>query len=103
MYTVIAKIIAKPEFTKELKESLEALIEPTIAEHGCIKYILHESVDDPCLFMFYEIWQSKQACDFHLNSAHIKNWVEISKPFLQSWELFFLRAISTAESPAIAD
>lgn len=71
-YTVIGTVIAKPETREELQEILSAFVEPTRAEDGCISYDFHVDPADPCVFMFYENWRSKDDLDRHLAMPHLK-------------------------------
>ena len=73
--TVVARIKAKDGLAGQVKEALVALIEPTRAEPDCIDYILHQSADDPHLFLFYENWTSKDALDAHLHKPHLQDFV----------------------------
>jgi quinol monooxygenase YgiN len=72
--TVIAHIRAKPGKEQEVKSALLGLCGPTRAENGCINYDLHQSVDDPALFLFHENWASKSDLDAHSQSPHLQAW-----------------------------
>lgn len=74
--TVLARIKAKRGREEEVKKELKALIEPTRSESGCINYDLHQTVDDPSVFMFYENWRSKEDLDRHMETPHFKAWSE---------------------------
>ncbi len=60
-----AMVKAKPGQEEAVKEILEALVEPTRKEPGCLCYNLHQSKSDKAQFMFYEQWASKAAIDAH--------------------------------------
>ena len=70
--TVVALFNAKPEKLKEARGALEALLEPTRQEQGCINYDLHQNSDDPCLFLFYENWATQADLDNHAKSTHLE-------------------------------
>jgi quinol monooxygenase YgiN len=70
--TVVAHIRAKDGMEETLKQELTALVGPTRSEKGCIKYELHQSVENKSLFMFYETWASKQDLDEHMRMPHMK-------------------------------
>lgn len=72
--TVIANIRAKPDMEHEVKKALLGLRGPTRAEKGCINYDLHQSPDDPALFLFHENWASKSDLDAHSQSPHLQAW-----------------------------
>lgn len=58
LLTVIAHMRAKPGQEQALRDALLALIAPTQAEDGYVNYDLHESVEEPGLFYFYENWET---------------------------------------------
>jgi len=74
--TVIARIISKLGKEEQLREALEALIEPTLKEEGCINYELHQGVEEPSVFVFYENWASKELHAKHMNSPHLNEFKE---------------------------
>ena len=68
---VVAHLTARPDKIEETREALSALVEPTRAEDGCIKYELTQNNSDPTDFTFVEEWTSDSALDEHLESDHI--------------------------------
>ena len=72
--TVVARIRAKAGQENAVRDALLALVPPTTAEMGCISYDLHQSNDDPSLFLFYENWLSRDDLDDHLQSPHLLAW-----------------------------
>ena len=75
MLTVVARIKAKKGKAEQVREELMALIPPTRDEPDCISYILHQSTDDPHLFLFFENWTSKAALDAHLLKPHLQAFI----------------------------
>jgi quinol monooxygenase YgiN len=71
LLTVVAYMKAAPGKEGELKAALEALIEPTSKEAGYVNYDLHQGVEDPGLFIFYENWESAEHLDAHLATPHL--------------------------------
>jgi quinol monooxygenase YgiN len=71
LLTVIASMKAAPGKEAELKAELEALIEPTSQEDGYVNYDLHQGVEDPSTFFFYENWESAAQLDAHLATPHL--------------------------------
>ena len=59
---------------QEVRKALVELCGPTRREQGCINYDLHQSPDDPALFMFHENWATKGDLDAHSQSAHLQAW-----------------------------
>lgn len=72
MIRVVAHLTSKPETIDETRAALEALIEPTRSEPGCIYYELMQNNDDPTDFTFVEEWESDEALDAHLASMHLQ-------------------------------
>ena len=68
---VVAHLISKPDSIDETREVLLGLIEPTVAEAGCITYELHQNTADPTDFTFIEEWTDDASLDVHLESAHL--------------------------------
>lgn len=74
LLTVIASMRAKPGKEQELREALEALIEPTTQEEGFVNYDLHQGVEDPAVFYFYENWTGPEHVDAHLKAPHLQEF-----------------------------
>ena len=77
LLTVIAYMKAAPGREAELREALVALIEPTSQEAGYVNYDLHEDVEHPGTFFFYENWESAEHLDAHLATPHLVHFAEI--------------------------
>jgi len=71
LLTVIARMHAKPGKEQELRDALVALVEPTSREKGYVNYDLHQGVEDPRFFAFYENWLSGEDLDAHLAAPHL--------------------------------
>jgi quinol monooxygenase YgiN len=71
LLTVIARMRAKAGKEQELRDTLVALVEPTSQEKGYVNYDLHQGVEDPRWFFFYENWQSADHLDAHLQAPHL--------------------------------
>lgn len=71
LLTVVAYMRAAEGKTEELRSALEALIQPTSQEEGYVNYDLHQGVEDPRFFTFYENWHSGEHLDAHLAAPHL--------------------------------
>lgn len=71
LLTVVAYMRAAEGRTEDLKAALLALIEPTSQEDGYVNYDLHQSIEDPSFFTFYENWTSGEKLDAHLAAPHL--------------------------------
>ena len=74
LLTVIAYMRAAPGRRDELRAALEALVEPTSREKGYVNYDLHQSIEDPDRFFFYENWESGSDLDAHLVAPHLRDF-----------------------------
>jgi quinol monooxygenase YgiN len=74
LLTVIAHMRAAPGKRDELRAALEALVEPTSKEQGCVNYDLHQVIEDPDRFFFYENWESDADLDAHLDAPHLRDF-----------------------------
>lgn len=68
---LIAIIKSKPQHTQSVKNKLENMVFQTRQEKACLHYDLHQSVDDPLQFVFYEIWESQKGLDLHHAQPYI--------------------------------
>jgi quinol monooxygenase YgiN len=71
LLTVIAYMRAAPGKRDELRQALEALIEPTRREKGYVNYDMHQGIEDPDAFFFYENWESGEDLDAHIAAPHL--------------------------------
>ncbi|MGJ1267527.1 putative quinol monooxygenase [Sphingobacterium spiritivorum] len=70
-----AIIKAKREYRDEVLEILKNMVSKTMQESACQKYDLHEDLEDPNRFVFYEIWQDQQGLDIHNQQSYILDFV----------------------------
>ncbi len=80
--TVVARAVAREGMDEQLRAELLALVAPSRAERGCINYDLHQSIDDPRQFMFYENWESREILDAHLEMPYLDAFDERTKEML---------------------
>jgi quinol monooxygenase YgiN len=71
--TVVAKVRAKPGREADLEREFRAIVSPTHAEPGCLRYTLHRAVEDRALFITIERWVSKDAVDRHFGAPHTQS------------------------------
>ncbi|QQT25694.1 putative quinol monooxygenase [Sphingobacterium spiritivorum] len=82
-----AVIKAKSEYRDEVLETLKNMVSKTLEEKACQKYDLHEDMEDPNRFVFYEIWQDQQGLDIHNQQPYILDFVAIVPEKLQEGPL----------------
>ena len=91
--TVVAKIVAKAGVEDRLEAELRRLVPPTRSEDGCVQYVLHRSIDDPCVFLFYETWTAEQDLEAHLQSPHFKAFQAEANELVDEMELLKLERL----------
>ena len=70
MHIIVARLKIRPEARDAFLAEAEKIIAGTRAEAGCRFYALHEDVQQPCQFLFYEEWEDRAAIDAHFAEAH---------------------------------
>ncbi|MBD2439268.1 putative quinol monooxygenase [Nostoc sp. FACHB-110] len=70
--TVTARLKVKPGLEDRFRQEFEPVIALTRTEDGCINYDLHQSVEDPSLFLLHENWASEAILNEHLQQPYIR-------------------------------
>lgn len=70
--TIVADIHVHPDQVDRVRSELRKLIEPTLAEEGCLQYDLHQDNEDPAHFLFFENWESRELWQKHMKAPHIE-------------------------------
>lgn len=85
--TIVARIEAKSDQVKLVKNALIKLIEPTRKEEGCLQYDLHQDNEYSEVFVFYENWQSRELWQVHMNNEHLKTYMAETEGAVVSFTL----------------
>jgi len=67
---------SKKDKIQDLKSVLDNMVLNTKKEEACEKYELQQSLDDEAVFIFHEIWKSKEGLDAHNQQPYIQEFVE---------------------------
>lgn len=70
MLKVVAKNFADPKHLDEILKLSRELVELTRGEPGCVSYGVYQDTEHPELLTMIEEWESREALETHLNSAH---------------------------------
>jgi quinol monooxygenase YgiN len=57
---VVAQINAKPGKESQVRQELLSLVAPSRKDAGCLKYELHQALDNPALFRYRENWTREE-------------------------------------------
>ncbi len=66
---------SKKESVQDLKSILDNMVLNTRKEEACEKYDLQQSLDDETIFIFHEIWKSKDGLDAHNQKLYTQEFV----------------------------
>jgi quinol monooxygenase YgiN len=72
---VVARLVAKPGKFEELRLACDAMVEPSRAERGCLKYVLRQNKIDQRIFTFIELWESALALNRHSQASHMAHFI----------------------------
>ncbi|MER9331901.1 putative quinol monooxygenase [Mesorhizobium sp. M0488] len=72
--TVIAITTAKPGKEAALGAAQEQLVAETLLEDGCLRYELHQSLDDGRIRIFVETWASEDLWRAHMQGAAMQRF-----------------------------
>lgn len=78
-----AIIKAKPEYREAVLEVLQQMVKETRKEEACLQYDLHQGTEDENLFVFYEIWKSREGLDAHNQQSYILAFGRMAQDKLQ--------------------
>jgi len=92
--TLIVMMRAKEGQQLLVEAELRALITPTRREEGCLQFDLHKSVDLPGLFLFHEVWETREHHSAHRNSPHFLRWNARKDSLLASYEPTFWQQVA---------
>ncbi len=79
---ILAQFTAKPGQAEALRAAIYDVMGKTLAEPGCRRFVLYQSVDDPNLLSVIEKFASQADFDAHLGTPYIKNLLDKVVPEL---------------------
>ena len=83
LYGFILHAKTRPERAEAFETLFRAYVEPSRAEPGCIEYHMLRDLEDPSLFIFYEVWQSRAHLDAHSALPHMAQFFEQRMEYLE--------------------
>ncbi|MBU2712049.1 putative quinol monooxygenase [Zooshikella harenae] len=84
---VIAKIESLPAHLEYVQSELFKLVEASRQDAGAIQYDLHQNINNPCQFVFYEIWENNVLLDVHEKQEHLTAFIKNTEQKLKSIEI----------------
>ncbi|MBM7060654.1 antibiotic biosynthesis monooxygenase [Pseudomonas sp. UL073] len=74
MHGFILHAHTKPEKAEAFERLFRAYVEPSRSEAGCIEYHMLRDREDPTLFIFFEVWQSREHLAVHSALPHMREF-----------------------------
>ncbi|MEV0534989.1 putative quinol monooxygenase [Kitasatospora sp. NPDC050463] len=71
--TVVAQCLAAPGQEDRLRTALEAMIEPSLEEPGCLAYQPYSDPNNRARMVVVEEWTGRQALAEHFATAHFRH------------------------------
>lgn len=84
---------AVPGQEDELGRRMEALIDSTASEAGCLRYDLYRSGGNPDVWIFFEVWESEAHLYAHIASAHFRSFLETAHEVLAEVSSYHARLV----------
>lgn len=94
MEPILITAILKPKENMEdqLLAELLKVQESSRKEAGCMKYDLHQSIEDGT-FVLHETWKDQAALESHAGSSHYEEYRTNTADLVSKREVFKLKAI----------
>lgn len=64
----------KEEYRDQVKQALQEMVRLTRLEPAAELYNLHQGIENPNVFTFYEIWKDQTGLDAHNEQPYIKEF-----------------------------
>ena len=92
--TVVAECLAAPGQADRLRTALEAMIEPSLEESGCLAYRPYTDPNNCARMAIVEEWTNPQALAEHVTTAHFRHAQQVLERILA--EPMTIRRLVTA-------
>ena len=94
-YAVTGSVVARAGLEDALEQQLLSLVAPTRAERGVLAYHVHRSRSQRGKFVFYEVWESAEALQPHLQQPYIQAFLAARFEWLaEDMQVTFLKMAS---------
>lgn len=93
---------------EKARDALLSLVPLTNREPSCLFYQMHVNVgteddnymvENPRLYMFYEIWRSRADWDKHMEMSYLEDWSNMAGKVCESWELYIWERVKLPTNP----
>ncbi|PTT01320.1 antibiotic biosynthesis monooxygenase [Pedobacter sp. HMWF019] len=84
-----AIIKSKTGQSAAMKRLLLDLVDGSKSEAACLQYDLHQSTENPEVFIFHEEWASQEGLDLHNSQPHIQKFVDDSASIIDGTTVMY--------------
>jgi quinol monooxygenase YgiN len=93
--TIVAVTTAAHGKENDLRAAQEKLVEETGEESGCLRYELHQSLEDKRVLVFVESWESEEQWRAHMQGAAIQRFhASGASDLIQDFSLFRMHLVA---------
>ena len=78
-FIVISRVEVRPDAWEPFVAAAGDCIEATRREQGCLAYEIHESLTQPCRFVSFESWETRDDIERHMGSDHMRAFLETTR------------------------
>ena len=76
MVSVLVNVEVKPERLDEFLDVMRKDAEGSRTEPGCLRFDVLQDQENPCKFVFYEVYKNAEAAAEHRDYPHFKLWTD---------------------------
>jgi len=80
--TLVVRLRAKTRREAALRQTLLEIRAASLQETGCLLYDVHQSTEDPAVFLLYQVWASQAAADAHTKASHVHGFLLSARQYL---------------------
>ncbi|MFE3526516.1 putative quinol monooxygenase [Streptomyces sp. NPDC059161] len=80
--TLIASFVARPGQEERLRDELNMMIAPSVAEEGCLGYQPFTDPNRPERMIILEEWVDSEALDYHFTLPHFQHVAKVLEEIL---------------------
>ena len=93
--TIIALATAMPGQERALRAAQTKLVTESLREPGCVRYELHQSLDDARIMVFVETWASEEHWKAHMEGAAIATFrASGATDMIDDFSLYRMKAVA---------
>ena len=76
MMTLFARVTVKPGQVDKFLHYLEADVQGSLAEPGCLRFDVARDASDPHVFLLYEVYRDEAAYEVHARAPYFRAMFE---------------------------